>query len=101
MLDPVFASIGRAGGLPGIHCYASISPGPPGEMGSQAVSFDATTDLMADSAGQAVLNDPGRLLSFGLFGVSGPGEHAITAFSRWLLWRPRSRTPRTWLAAAC
>ena len=84
LLAPVFAAINRAGGWAGIHCCASISPGPPGEMGSPAVSLDATTDLMPDNSDRGVLNDPCRLLSFGLLGVSGPAERAITAFSRWL-----------------
>lgn len=101
LLATVFAAISRAGGLAGIHCCASTSPGAPGKVGSLAVSFDSTADVMLGRADQAVLNDPRRLLSFGLLGVSGPAERAATAFSGGSLWRPRSRTPRTWLAAAC
>ena len=93
LLAPVFAAINRAGGLAGIHCCASISPGPPGEMGSPAVSFDATTDLMPDNADRGVLNDPCRLLSFGLLGVSGPAERALTAFSRWLSMAAQANDP--------
>jgi hypothetical protein len=84
LLATVFAAIDAAGGLPGVHCCASIGPGLPGEMGGPAVSFDATADLIPDGADQVVLNDSRRLLSFGLFGVSGPAEPAAAAFSRWL-----------------
>ena len=84
LLATVFAAIDAAGGLSGIHCCASLAPGLPGLMGSCAVSFDATTDLVPDDDDLNVLNDPRRLVSFGLFGVSGPAEPARSAFSRWL-----------------
>lgn len=107
LLATIFAAIAAAGAVSGIHCCASVAPGLPGLMGSCAVSFDATADLVPDDDDDlAVLNDARRLLSFGLFAVSGRAEPARAAFSRWLTMvapvdDPADLARRSLLTASC
>jgi methionine synthase II (cobalamin-independent) len=106
LVDEVLSSIRSAGGRAGVHCCASLAPGLPGRLGTEIVSYDATPVLVPGPPDLDVLGDAERLVSFGLVGVSGPGQGTGPAFSRWLaaassVADPRELARRTIVTPSC
>jgi hypothetical protein len=84
LLDVIFQRIRRTGARTGIHCCATTHPGALGALDCDVVSFDATYDHLLSESDVDVLDDPRRLIAFGLIGSGPEVESHGHAFARWL-----------------
>jgi hypothetical protein len=84
LLKGILDRIRRSGARTGIHCCAITQPGWLGSFDCDVVSFDSSQDSAPHGNDMLVLDDPQRIVAFGLIGAAPPPELPGLAFSRWL-----------------
>jgi methionine synthase II (cobalamin-independent) len=84
LYSEIFNRIRAAGARTGLHCCATTHPSALGFLDCDVMSFDASEDSAPTRDDVGVLNEPERLMAFGLVGVSPLPDSAGKAFSRWL-----------------
>jgi hypothetical protein len=85
LLNAIFSRISEAGAHTGVHCCATTHPGTLGFLDCDVISFDATSDLSLTGDDLEVLDDPRRVIAFGLIGTGLPAEEPGRVFTRWLM----------------